>query len=39
MWWVGGRRAQRLSKSLEDDAKEERRVSVIGRSGAERVTE
>jgi acyl-coenzyme A thioesterase 9 len=39
MRWVGGRRrAQRLSKSLEDDAKE-RRVSVIGRSGAERLTE
>jgi acyl-coenzyme A thioesterase 9 len=40
MRWVGGRRrAQRLAQNLEDDAKEGGRVSVIGGSSAERVTE
>jgi len=40
MRWVGGRRrAKRLAENMEADAKEGRRLSVIGRSGAERVTE
>jgi hypothetical protein len=40
MRWVGGRRrAKRLAENMEADAKEGRRLSVIGGSGAERVTE
>jgi acyl-coenzyme A thioesterase 9 len=40
MRWVGGRRrAQRLAKNMEDDAREGGRMSLIGGSGAERVTE
>ena len=40
MRWVGGRRrAHRLAKNLEADAKEGGRLLVIGGSGAERATE